>query len=78
MAMATILGNNEKGEITMRKQSKNWDEFAALAADAADIELPAANRPKIVGHFAILADHAARIMAVELDDDIEPAPVFRP
>tara|TARA_R110000787_G_scaffold34625_7_gene89519 strand:+ start:281 stop:517 length:237 start_codon:yes stop_codon:yes gene_type:complete len=78
MATATILGHNEKGETTMPKPSTNWDEFAALAADAAGIELPEAIRPQIVGHFSILADHAARIMAIEIDDDIEPAPVFRP
>lgn len=62
----------------MPNQNKNWDKLAALAADAAGIELPSASRPQIAGHFAILADHAARIMTVELDDDIEPAPVFRP
>lgn len=62
----------------MPTPTEKWDEFASLAANAAGIELPAATRPQIIGHFAILADHAARIMAVEIDDHIEPAPVFRP
>ena len=62
----------------MPDRKNDWDEFATRAARAALIELPAEIRPRIMGHFAILADHAARVMAVEMDDETEPAPVFRP
>ncbi|MDA0239452.1 MAG: DUF4089 domain-containing protein [Proteobacteria bacterium] len=62
----------------MPDPNDKWDEFAALAAQAAGIELPPATRPQIIGHFSILADHAARVMAIEIDDHVEPAPVFRP
>jgi hypothetical protein len=62
----------------MPEEKNQWDDFATQAARAAGIDPPSELRPRILDHFAILADHAARVMALELDDDIELAPVFRP
>lgn len=54
------------------------ERYVLLAAEAAGIDLPPELRAAVLQHFAILAEHAAHVMAAGLDDDIEPAPVFRP
>ena len=62
----------------MPDDKPDWDDYATQAARAARLVFPDEIRPQVLGHFAILADHAARVMAVELEDEIEPAPVFKP
>ena len=62
----------------MPDDRSDWDDYATQAARAAGLVLPDEIRPQVLVHFAILADHAARIMALELADEVEPAPVFRP
>ncbi len=62
----------------MSEENAKWDEFAVLASRIAGIDLPPDIEPQILAHFAILAEHASRVMAVELDDGVEPAPVFKP
>jgi len=62
----------------MADDKPDWNDFATQAARAAGLEFPEEIRPQVLGHFAILADHAARVMAVALEDEVEPAPVFEP
>jgi hypothetical protein len=52
--------------------------IVAAAAEQAGIGIPAACRRAVMQHYDILEGHAARIMAAALDDEDEPAPVFRP
>ncbi|MPY69042.1 MAG: DUF4089 domain-containing protein [Alphaproteobacteria bacterium] len=50
----------------------------AAAAKQAGIGIPDACRRAVMQHYEILEGHAARVMAAELGDEDEPAPVFRP
>jgi hypothetical protein len=45
---------------------------------ALDVSIPAESQAAVAAHVRILRQHAAAVMAFPLDDDTEPAPVFRP
>jgi hypothetical protein len=57
---------------------KAVDREVEQALAALDVSIPAENRAVVVAHVRILRQHAAAVMAFPLDDDTEPAPVFRP
>ena len=46
--------------------------------EALGIAIPPESRAAVATHVRILRQHAAAVMAFTIDDDIEPAPVFRP
>lgn len=60
------------------QEKNNHDEIISAISRATGLEVPEEIRPQVADHFAVLASHAARIMTVEIDDEVEPAPVFRP
>ena len=48
------------------------------AATALDLDIPSECLPAVAVHVRILRQHGATVMAFPIDDDTEPAPVFRP
>lgn len=62
----------------MSSETYDWGDYAGWMAGAVEIDLPDAIRPLVVEQLAILAQHAERVMGEPLDDEVEPAPVFRP
>jgi hypothetical protein len=52
--------------------------FVAAAAQLIGVELAEESRASVVLHLKIAAELAAKLDAVELDDEAEPAPVFTP
>ncbi len=59
---------------------RSFDAAAYVDAAAALIELrlDPAHRPGVILNMQRIAEMAALVMAFELPDDAEPAPVFRP
>jgi hypothetical protein len=52
--------------------------YTAVVAPLLGLELGEESRGPVVTHLRIAAEMAARLEAVALDDDAEPAPVFIP
>lgn len=58
----------------MSGQTALAERLAALAP----LDVPDAYAEGVAQSLAILADHVATFIDIELPDTIEPAPVFRP
>jgi hypothetical protein len=54
------------------------EAYADAAAALIGLPLDAAHRPGVVLNLERIAAMAALLMSFPLDDDVEPAPVFRP
>jgi hypothetical protein len=52
--------------------------YVAAAARLHDLTLDAERLTAVGRQFALLSEMADRVLAVELPDDAEPAPVYRP
>ena len=52
--------------------------FAAAVAPLLGLEIGDDSRGPVATHLRIAAEMAAKLEAVALDDDAEPAPVFAP
>ena len=59
-------------------EAENVERDVERVLAALDIALPVESRAVVAAHVRILRQHAAAVMAFPIDDDIEPAPVFRP
>ena len=52
--------------------------YVATAAPILELDLPPATREAVAAHFANLRNLAGTFMALDLADDVDPAPVFCP
>lgn len=53
-------------------------EYAAMMAQMQELPLPEDYRAGVEAHLAAAFRLARLVLEFELDDDVEPAPVFRP
>jgi hypothetical protein len=56
----------------------DWESYVTLAAAAQGLEIPPPYRPGVAANLERIAAVAERFLSVPLDDEEEPAPVFRP
>jgi hypothetical protein len=56
----------------------DWESYVTLAAAAQGLEIPAPYRAGVVANLERIAAIAERFLALPLEEDDEPAPVFRP
>ena len=56
----------------------DWEGYVTLAAAAQGLEIPQPYRAGVAANLERIAAVAERFLAVPLDEDEEPAPVFRP
>ena len=56
----------------------DWESYVTMAAAAQGLEIPQAYRAGVAANLERIAAVAERLLAVPLDDEEEPAPVFRP
>ena len=56
----------------------DWESYVTLAAAAQGLEIPQPYRAGVAANLERIAAIAERLLAVPLDDEEEPAPVFRP
>jgi hypothetical protein len=56
----------------------DWESYVTLAAAAQGLEIPQSYRAGVAANLERIAAIAERLLAVPLDDEEEPAPVFRP
>ena len=54
------------------------EELVRATARLLEVPLTERDLPGVVGHLLVARTIAADVLAFELDDDAEPAPVFRP
>ena len=56
----------------------DWESYVTMAAAAQGLEIPQPYRAGVAANLERIAAVAERLLAVPLDDEEEPAPVFRP
>jgi hypothetical protein len=54
-----------------------FEAYVSMTASVLGLDLPAVAREQVAAHLANLRRLAAVFEAIPLDDDLEPAPVFR-
>ncbi len=56
----------------------DYDDYVAAAAAALDIELDGAAQRGVSANLAALFRMAAALAALDLEDELDPAPVYSP
>ncbi len=66
------------GEAMDDKQPFDAEHYVDTTAAAVGLPIPPESRAAVVATFRQIADMASLVMSFPIDDDIDPATVFRP